>query len=58
MIADLAIIRLAIELGLTIESGAIAFLGWQMFKMNKQLMSLISAHEKRITILEVRKDNG
>lgn len=58
MIGDLAIIRLAIELGLTIESGAIAFLGWQMFKMNKQLMSLISAHEKRITILEVRKDNG
>lgn len=58
MIADLAIIRLAIELGLTIESGAIAFLGWQMFKMNKQLMSLISAHEKRITILEIRKDNG
>ncbi|WP_167816874.1 hypothetical protein [Aliivibrio fischeri] len=57
MIADLAIIKMAIDLGLTVESGAIAFLGWQMFKMNKHLMSLITAHDKRITLLE-NKTNG
>ncbi|WP_161940120.1 hypothetical protein [Aliivibrio fischeri] len=57
MIADLAIIKMAIDLGLTVESGAIAFLGWQMFKMNKHLMGLITAHDKRITLLE-NKTNG
>ncbi|WP_418113836.1 hypothetical protein RJD40_01655 [Vibrio scophthalmi] len=53
-ISELVLIRYAIEMGLTIESGAIAFLGWQMYKSNKFLRELIAAHEKRITILEVK----
>ena len=57
MIADLAIIKLALDLGLTLESGAIAFLGWQMYKNNRHLMELINAHDKRIMILE-EKANG
>ncbi|EGU42983.1 hypothetical protein VII00023_02994 [Vibrio ichthyoenteri ATCC 700023] len=39
------------------ESGAIAFLGWQMYKSNKFLRELLTGHDKRITILEV-KQNG
>ena len=54
MLSDLVLFKYAIEMGLTLESGAIAFLGWQMWKSNKFLRELISAHDKRITILEVK----
>ncbi|EHY1015190.1 hypothetical protein K2C01_003868 [Vibrio vulnificus] len=56
-ISELVLVKYAIEMGLTLESGAIAFLGWQIYKSNKYFRELITAHDKRITILEV-KQNG
>ena len=56
MIADLAIIKYALDFGLTVESAAIAFLGYQIFKQNKHFSELLFSHDKRITILEIKKD--
>ncbi len=56
MIAELAIIKYALDFGFTIESAAIAFLGYQIFKQNKHFSELLISHDKRITVLEIKKN--
>ncbi len=56
MIAELAIIKYALDFGLTIESASIAFLGYQIFKQNKHFSELLISHDKRISILEIKKN--
>ena len=56
MIAELAIIKYALDFGFTIESGAIAFLGYQIFKQNKYFSELLISHDKRISILEIKNE--
>ena len=54
--SDFAIIKYALDLGLTAESAAIAFLGYQIFKQNKYFSELLILHDKRISILEIKKN--
>lgn len=54
---ELELIKFAQELGLTPDFGVMAFLAYQMYKINRDMSRVLYEHDKRISIME-SKGNG